>query len=133
MKVIDQEPGDFTVEGGKRAMQRFLERYGTGGIDFVYAHNDDMAIGAIQAIEEAGVKPGVDIKIVSVDGTKEAFEAMIKGKLNCSVECNPLLGPVLMHGVKDLVKGKTLPLRIITEEQVFTQKNAKNYLHKREY
>ena len=57
----------------------------------LYAHNDDMAIGAIQAIEEFGLKPGKDIVIVSIDSVKGAFEAMIAGKLNCSVECSPLL------------------------------------------
>ena len=75
----------------------------------LYAHNDDMAIGAIQAIEEAGLKPGKDILIISIDAVKGAFEAMMAGKLNVSVECNPLLGPQLMAAVKDVVAGKPLP------------------------
>ena len=67
----------------------------------LYAHNDDMAIGAIQAIEEAGLKPGVDITIISIDGVRGAFEAMKAGKLNVTVECNPMLGPQLMQLAKD--------------------------------
>ena len=76
-----------------------------------------MAIGAIQAIEEAGMKPGKDIVIISIDAVKGAFEAMIAGKLNVTVECSPLLGPQLMAAVKDLVAGKTLPKRIVTVER----------------
>ena len=73
-------------------MEAFLKTHGKN-ITAVYAHNDDMALGAIKAIEEYGLKPGVDIKIVSVDAARGAFEAMIAGKLNATVECNPLLGP----------------------------------------
>ena len=75
----------------------------------LYAHNDDMAIGAIQAIEEAGLKPGKDILIVSIDAVKGAFEAMIAGKLNATIECNPLLGPHLMTAVTEVVAGPPHP------------------------
>ena len=68
----------------------------------LFAHNDDMAIGAIQAIEEAGLKPGEDIRIVSIDGVTGAFEAMMAGKLNVTVECNPLLGPQLAQLIRDV-------------------------------
>ena len=79
-----------------------------------------MAIGAIQAIEEAGMKPGKDIIIVSIDAVKGAFEAMMAGKLNVTVECNPLLGPQLAQLVRDVHAGKTVPRRIVVEEGVFT-------------
>jgi len=91
-KVVRSQTGDFTRAKGKEVMEAFLKAEGKN-IDVLYAHNDDMAIGAIQAIEEFGLKPGKDIVIVSVDAVKGAFEAMIAGKLNCSVECSPLLGP----------------------------------------
>ena len=77
-------------------MEAFLKAEGKK-INVLFAHNDDMAIGAIQAIEEAGLKPGTDITIISIDGVKGAFEAMIAGKLNVTVECSPLLGPAA-HG-----------------------------------
>ena len=68
-----------------------------------------MALGAIQAMEEAGLKPGKDIVIVSIDAAHGAFKAMIEGKLNCSVECNPLLGPQLMKAVQDYMKARIFP------------------------
>ncbi len=92
MQIIDSESGDFTRARGREVMKRFLEKHGRE-ITAVFAQNDDMALGAIQAIEEYGLKPGVDIKIVSIDAARGAFEAMIAGKLNATVECNPLLGP----------------------------------------
>ncbi len=76
-------------------MEAFLKSPNAKEINVLFAHNDDMALGAIQAMEEAGIKPGQDIKIVSIDGVRGAFEAMKDGKLNVTVECNPLLGPQL--------------------------------------
>jgi ABC-type sugar transport system substrate-binding protein len=91
-KIIRSQTGDFTRAKGKEVMEAFLKAEGKK-INVLYAHNDDMAIGAIQAIEEAGMKPAKDITIISIDAVKGAFEAMIAGKLNVSVECSPLLGP----------------------------------------
>src|SRR5881296_973816 len=112
-KIIRSQTGDFTRAKGKEVMEAFLKAEGKK-INVLYAHNDDMAIGAIQAIEEAGLKPGVDITIISIDGVKGAFEAMMAGKLNVSVECSPLLGPQLMQAAKDVVAGKPVPRRIVT-------------------
>jgi simple sugar transport system substrate-binding protein len=131
-KVIRSQTGDFTRAKGKEVMEAFLKAEGKR-INVLYAHNDDMAIGAIQAIEEAGLKPGKDIVIVSIDAVKGAFEAMIAGKLNCSVECSPLLGPQLMKAVKDLKAGKHLPKRIVTEEGVFPMESAAKEFPNRKY
>jgi galactofuranose transport system substrate-binding protein len=131
-KVIRSQTGDFTRAKGKEVMEAFLKA-DAKKINVLYAHNDDMAIGAIQAIEEAGLKPGKDIIIISIDGVKGAFEAMIAGKLNVSVECSPLLGPQLMAAVKDVVAGKTLPRRILTEEGIFPQEIAAQEFPKRKY
>ncbi|MXV49333.1 LacI family transcriptional regulator, partial [Xanthomonas sp. LMG 8993] len=95
-QIVRSQSGDFTRAKGKEVMEAFLKAEGRN-IDVLYAHNDDMAIGAIQAIEEAGLKPGKDILVISVDGVKGAFEAMQAGKLNVTVECNPLLGPQLVQ------------------------------------
>ena len=122
-KIIRSQTGDFTRAKGKEVMEAFLKAEGQR-INVLYAHNDDMAIGAIQAIEEAGIKPGKDILIISVDAVKGAFEAMIAGKLNVTVECNPLLGPQLMAAVKDVVAGKPVPKRIVTEESDFPDGNG---------
>jgi simple sugar transport system substrate-binding protein len=131
-KIIRSQTGDFTRAKGKEVMEAFLKSEGKN-INVLYAHNDDMAIGAIQAIEEAGLKPGKDITIVSIDGVKGAFEAMMAGKLNASIECSPLLGPQLMSAVKDLVAGKALPKRIVTQESVFPAEVAATEFPKRKY
>jgi len=131
-KIIRSQTGDFTRAKGKEVMEAFLKAEGKK-INVLYAHNDDMAIGAIQAIEEAGLKPAKDITIISIDGVKGAFEAMIAGKLNVSVECSPLLGPQLMQAVKDLKAGKTLPKRIVTQESVFPMEVAAKEFPNRKY
>jgi ABC-type sugar transport system substrate-binding protein len=131
-KVLRSQTGDFTRAKGKEVMEAFLKAEGKK-INVLYAHNDDMALGAIQAIEEAGLKPGKDILIISIDGVKGAFQAMMAGKLNVSVECSPLLGPQLMSAVKDLMAGKTLPKRIVTQEGVFPQEVAAKEFPNRKY
>ena len=132
MKIIRSQTGDFTLAKGKEVMEAFLKAEGKK-INVLYAHNDDMALGAIQAIEEAGLKPGVDIVVISIDGTKGAFEAMAAGKQNVVVECNPLLGPQLMQAAKDVVAGKSLPKRILTNETVYTASQAAAALPTRKY
>jgi galactofuranose transport system substrate-binding protein len=131
-RIVRSETGDFTRAKGKEVMEAFLKAEGRK-IDVLFAHNDDMAIGAIQAIEEAGLTPGKDILIVSIDGVKGAFEAMMAGKLNASIECNPLLGPQLMAAVKDVIAGKPIPKRVVTQESVFTQANAAAAFPSRKY
>jgi simple sugar transport system substrate-binding protein len=131
-KIIRSQTGNFTRAEGKQVMEAFLKAEGKN-IDVLYAHNDDMAIGAIQAIEEYGLVPGKDIVIVSIDGVKGAFEAMIAGKLNCSVECSPLLGPQLMQAALDLKAGKSLPKRIVTKEGVFPAEIAAKEFPNRKY
>src|SRR5215467_3872021 len=131
-KIIRSQTGDFTRAKGKEVMEAFLKAEGKK-INVLYAHNDDMAIGAIQAIEEAGMKPAKDITIISIDAVKGAFEAMMAGKLNVSVECSPLLGPQLMSAVKDIVAGKPVPKRIITEEGIFPMEVAAAEFPKRKY
>lgn len=131
LKIIASQTGDFTRAKGKEVMQAFLKA--NKDIDVLYAHNDDMALGAIQAIEAAGLKPGQDIKIISVDAVKDGMQAASEGKINFIVECNPLLGPQLMQVVQDIVDGKTVEPRIVTEETTFTSEQAKEALPSREY
>ncbi|GHE25708.1 ABC transporter substrate-binding protein [Kitasatospora indigofera] len=130
-KVLASQTGDFTRAKGKEVMQAFLKSQPK--IDVLYAHNDDMALGAIQAIEEAGKQPGKDIKIISIDGVKDAFTAMSQGKINVVVECNPLLGDQLMELAKKVKKGESVERRIKTEEGVFTQDQAAAALPSRQY
>lgn len=132
MKLIKSQSGDFTRAGGQQVMEAFLKSDGDN-IQGLYAHNDDMALGAIQAIEAAGKKPAKDIKIVSIDGVKGIFEAMAAGKANCTVECNPLLGPQIFQAAKDLAAGKKLPKWIKSKETFFTADKAKAALPTRKY
>jgi galactofuranose transport system substrate-binding protein len=93
MKIIDSADGNFTVAKGREVMEGFLMKHGSD-ITALFAHNDDMALGAIKAIEEYGLRrPGVDIKIVSVDAVRGAFEAMIAGKVECNGRMQPAARP----------------------------------------
>ena len=131
-QIVRSQSGDFTRARGKEVMEAFLKAEGRN-IDVLFAHNDDMAIGAIQAIEEAGLKPGTDIRIVSIDGVRGAFEAMKAGKLNATVECNPLLGEQLAQLIRDVHAGREVPRRVQVEEGVFTQDQAEAELPNRKY
>jgi len=132
IEIIDSQSGDFTRAQGKEVMEAFLKNYGDEIVG-LYAHNDDMAIGAIQAIEEFGLQPGVDIKIVSIDAVRGAFEAMIAGKLNVTVECNPLLGPQFYDLALRAVNGESLPEWVPSEESVYYPDKAEELLPERQY
>ena len=132
MEIIASQSGDFTRAKGKEVMEAFLKSYGDE-INGVYAHNDDMAIGAIQAIEEYGLQPGEDIKIVSVDGVRGAFEAMADGKLNVTVECNPLLGPQFYEVALKLANGETVDKWVKSDEGIYRQDTAAAELPNRKY
>jgi ABC-type sugar transport system substrate-binding protein len=133
MKIVKSQSGDFTRAKGKEVMESFLKSPDAKQITALFAHNDDMALGAIQAMEEAGVKPGKDILIVSIDGVKGAFEAMAAGKLNCTVECNPQIGPQLFDAVEAIMAKKTLPKHTTVKEGVFEQSQAAAELPNRKY
>ncbi len=130
-KITRSQTGNFTTSEGKAVMEAFLKADKT--IQVLYAHNDGMALGAIQAIKEAGLVPGKDIIIVGVDAVKGAFEAMVKGEMNATIECSPLLGPQAVQAVTDLRDGKKLPARIWTIEGIFDQTNAAAALPSRQY
>lgn len=132
MRIIASESGDFTRARGKEVMAGFLRRYGRA-ITALYAHNDDMAMGAVQAIHEYGLRPGTDIKIVSVDAIRDAFLAMINGDLNATVECNPLLGPQFYDLALKVVNGQTVPKWVPSREGVFLADTASQILPTRKY
>ncbi len=131
LKVIASQTGQFTRTDGKEVMEAFLKTYPK--IDVLYAHNDDMGLGAIEAIEAAGKKPGTDIKIITVDAVKDGMTALAAGKINFIVECSPLLGPQLMDLAKKVKAGETVEARVLTEETTFTQEQAKTVLADRKY
>jgi galactofuranose transport system substrate-binding protein len=132
IKIIASESGDFTRARGKEVMADLLGRFGNK-IDALYSHNDDMAIGAIKAIENYGLKPGEDIKIVSIDAIRDAFQAMINGKLNATVECNPLLGPKFFELALAVANGEQVPKWIPSMETIYYPDNAKEIFPTRKY
>jgi len=135
LSIVRSQSGDFTRAKGKEVMEAFLKAAkGEGSkIDAVYAHNDDMALGAIQAIREAGLEPGKDVLVVSIDGVRAAFEAMTRGELNATVECNPLLGPLAFDALEKILRGETVPKRIVVEDRIFEQASAAAEIGSRRY
>jgi ABC-type sugar transport system substrate-binding protein len=130
-KTLASQTGDFTRDGGKKVMEGFLATY--PNIDLVYAHNDDMGLGAIEAIEAAGKVPGKDIKIVTVDAVKAGMEALSAGKINFIVECSPLLGEQLFQAASGVLSDQEIPARVITIEGTFNQEQATAALPDRLY
>ncbi len=131
IEIVDSQTGDFTRALGKEVMESFLKSY--DDIDAVFAHNDDMALGAIEAIKEAGKKPGEDIKIVGCDGVKGAFEAMVAGEMNGTVECNPCLAEQIFETAAKLKAGETVDKWIVSNDGVFRQEDAEAELPNRTY
>ncbi len=132
IEIIASQTGDFRRSEGKRVMANIINAKGKD-IQAVYAHNDDMALGAIQALEAAGMNPGKDVLVVSIDGVRDAFLAMIEGKLNATVECNPLLGPAAFDAVEKILRGEKVPKRIVVKDRIFTQETAAEDIKTRKY
>ncbi|GGM24519.1 LacI family transcriptional regulator [Micromonospora sonchi] len=131
LKVIASQSGDFTRAGGKQVMEQFLKAHPK--IDVLFAHNDDMGLGALEAITAAGKVPGKDITIITIDAVKDGMQALADGKFNFIAECSPLLGPQLMELAKKVHAGEEVAPRIETEETTFTQEQAKEALPNRKY
>ena len=132
LKIVDAQSGDFRRTGGKEVMEAFIKKHGRD-IDIVYAHNDDMALGAAQAIEEAGLKPGRDIIIVSIDAIKEAVQAVIDGRINCTVECNPLFGPKVYDTVAKVLAVEKVERKSYNKDELFDSANAAAAIGSRQY
>lgn len=117
--IIESVSGDFLRSKGKECMQGLLARH--KDIDVLFSHNDAMTLGAMEAIEEAGLKPGKDIVIVTVDGEQAAIDLLKQGKINCVVECTPLIGDKIMELAKKLAAGESIPRNTYSDERVFSE------------
>jgi ABC-type sugar transport system substrate-binding protein len=131
-RLVRSASADFDRTRARELMAEFLRANGRR-IHVVFAHSDTMALGAIEAIEAAGLNPGSDILVISIEGSRKGLEAIVAGKLNVTVECSPLLGPQLMTVVMDLAAHKPVPRRVITQESMFTRENAAAELPNRVY
>jgi len=127
MKIIASQTGDFARANGQKVMENIIQAKGKE-ITAVYAHNDEMAIGAIQALKAAGMKPGVDVTVISIDGEKDALKAIIAGELGASVECNPGFGPSAFDVVEKLQKGEKVETKIINPDRFYDKDNASQFV-----
>jgi len=133
MSIVFSQTGEFTRAKGKEVTEALLKSPQGASTNVIFAHNDDMALGAIQAVEATGKKPGKDIIILSIDGIKDAFQAMVDGKLNCTTECNPLLGPLLFDSIEKHMKGEKLEKRQIVPDGQYDETTAAKALPDRKY
>jgi simple sugar transport system substrate-binding protein len=136
-QIVRSLSGDFMRSKGREVMEEVLSDYydPSAGrtLDVLFAHNDDMAMGAIEAMEERGLKPGQEVVVISVDAQKSALEALKQGRINCVVECTPYIGEQLMDLVRQLVAGHSIPSMIYSEETVFTENDPPESLPVRPY
>ncbi|MBP5452123.1 MAG: ABC transporter substrate-binding protein [Treponema sp.] len=127
-KIIHSEDGDFLRSRGKEIAEKLINQSGKKDglyfegqkINAVYSHNDSMTLGMLDSLENFGISTK-DTIIISVDAEQKSIDALTSGKLNCVVECNPNLGPMLMQLVKDIAAGKTIPRVTYNSETAFTE------------
>jgi simple sugar transport system substrate-binding protein len=115
--VTQSQTANWSVVEGKQVTEAWLKE--SKDVQGIFGQNDEMAFGAIEALKEAGLVPAVDVKIISVDATAGAFQAMLDGTLNVTVECNPLLAPQVYEAALAALNGETLPKWIPSQESVF--------------
>lgn len=128
MKILASQPADFTRANGQKVMENLIQAHGKN-ITAVYAHNDEMALGAIQALKAANMNPGKDVKVVSIDGQKSALEAIIAGDMNITVESNPRFGPVAFDTYEKYLRGEQLPPKIVLEDKFYDSSNAAQFVN----
>lgn len=119
-EIIDSVNGDFLRSKGEECMRQLIEKYGIGGFDVIYSHNDSMTLGALDVLEGLNDPAAGNIILITVDGEKEAVDALKAGRINCVVQCTPHLGSSVMSLVKDLKAGREVPKIYHPEEGAFT-------------
>ncbi len=125
-EIVASQSGDFARDAGRQVMETLLQAH--PDVNVVYAHNDEMAIGAIQALEAAGRKPGEDVMVVSIDGTRDALQAIIDGKMGVTVESSPFFGPLSCETMKRYAAGETIEEWVKVEDRIFTAENAAEHI-----
>ncbi|MEP3279956.1 MAG: ABC transporter substrate-binding protein [Stappiaceae bacterium] len=124
--IVASQSGDFARDLGRQVMETLLQAH--PDVNVVYAHNDEMAIGAIQALELAGRKPGEDVLIVSIDGTRDALQSIIDGKMGVTVESSPFFGPLACEVMKRYAAGETIEPWVQVKDRIFTKANAADHI-----
>lgn len=124
--ILESRSGDFSRDEGRKVMETLLQAHPE--VNIVYAHNDEMAIGAIQALEAAGRKPGEDVLVVSIDGTRDALQAVIDGKMGVTVESSPFFGPLACETMKKYAAGEAIEPWTKVQDRIFTKENAADHI-----
>ncbi len=124
--IVASQTGDFARDQGRQVMETLLQAH--PDVNVVYAHNDEMAIGAIQALELAGRTPGEDVTVVSIDGTRDALQAIIDGKMGVTVESSPFFGPLACEVMQRYAAGETIEPWVKVEDRIFTADNAADHI-----
>src|SRR5215208_2238494 len=127
MKILAAQDGNFNRAQGQKVMESLIQAHGKS-ITAVYAHNDEMALGAIQALRSANMNPGKDVLVVSVDGQRSALEAIQRGEMNATVECNPRFGPAAFDTLGRFKRGEKLPPKIINTDRFFDASNVAQFV-----
>ncbi len=128
MKILASQTGNFSRAEGQKVMENIIQAHGKE-ITAVYAHNDEMALGAIQALKAANMNPGKDVLIVSVDGEKAALEAIMRGEMNITVESNPRFGVLAFDTLEKFLNKESIPPKIILEDRFFDSSNAAQFVN----
>lgn len=125
IEVVESKTGEWSQDKGRQVVEAWL----AAGVEFdlIYAHNDGMALGAIEALKAAGKDPGKDVQIISIDAIKAAFEAIERGDMNATVECSPLLGPMGFEALLAAIDGKEVDQYIITPDSLYDESNYKDH------
>ena len=132
--MLEQETGDFTQAKGREVMEEFLDKY--PDIDVAVCENDNMAFGAVEAIQAAGrtCGPEGDIIIISFDAVRAAFQAMMDGEINATFECNPILGPLVSDTIRKLEEGEQVDkIRYVEDSYFDTTMDLEEILKERAY
>ena len=127
MEIVASEFADFERISGQMVMEQIILNYGRE-FDAVYAHNDEMAIGAIQALKAAEITPGEDVLVVSIDGSKDALKSIMAGTLGASIECTPYLADEVFNTIMAHRAGEAIPPRVIVEDRLFDAGNAAEFI-----
>jgi galactofuranose transport system substrate-binding protein len=126
MEIVASQTGEFLRTKGQTVMEQLIQS--NPDINAVYAENDEMALGAIQALKDAGKDPGQDVKVVSIDGTEQAVQSITTGDINAVIETNPRFGPLAFDTIEDFLAGEPIPQKIIVQDDIYTKKNAQEKL-----
>jgi ribose transport system substrate-binding protein len=122
MKIVASQDGDFNRDKGRQVAETLIQAHPEANV--IYAHNDEMAIGAIAALEAAGKVPGKDVLVVSIDGEKDGVQAIVDGKVGAICQCSPLFGPIAFKTMQDYAAGKPIPPFIKNDDNFYDDSNA---------